>query len=148
MTRIRFSRVGRAISLTVSVALLMLVSGVTSAEAATPAPRIIARPNNAMVNTTISLAGRGFPPSTRLRIAECSMTTWVVVAQHPCRGSNTISVRTNGGGRFTSSFTVSLCGSRSGSNQTQRTCYIGNPDPQGVDTITLVGAARITVTYP
>jgi hypothetical protein len=31
---------------------------------------------------------------------------------------------------------------------TREKCFIGNPQPQGVDTITLVGAARIIVTYP
>jgi hypothetical protein len=31
---------------------------------------------------------------------------------------------------------------------TKQTCYIGNSEPRGIDTMTLVGAARITVTYP
>ncbi len=31
---------------------------------------------------------------------------------------------------------------------TEEKCCIGEPHPSGVDTIALVGAAKVTVTYP
>ena len=31
---------------------------------------------------------------------------------------------------------------------TEETCYIGEPHPRGIDTVALIGAAKITVTYP
>ena len=34
------------------------------------------------------------------------------------------------------------------SGPTSQICYIGNPHAQGVDTIALRGAAKVTVTYP
>jgi len=30
---------------------------------------------------------------------------------------------------------------------TEETCYIGEPQPNGIDTIGLLGAAKITATY-
>lgn len=127
-----------------------LATGITSSQAVavspTP-PRIVAQPNNLMVNTKTTLTGTGFPANTRLTIAECSTTNWVVTA-NPCVGTNKISVLTDGHGRFTRRFLVELCGGKRGPEPTSQICYIGNPHPQGVDTITLRGAARITVTYP
>jgi hypothetical protein len=116
----------------------------------TTPPRIVATPNNVMVNTQIALTGSGFQPRTRLRLAECSMTTWVIVAQHPCDSTNRISVRTDLHGRFTTPFMVQLCArSTTGSDPiTEETCYVGAREVQGLDTVTLVGAAQITVTYP
>jgi len=125
------------------------VPGRVGAVAATP-PHIVAKPNNVMVNTTISLTGTGFPARTRLAIKECSNTNWVVVAQRPCDTANAISVATDVHGRFAHSFKVQLCPrTKVGPGPvTRETCYIGNPQPRGVDTITLVGAAKVIVTYP
>ena len=67
---------------------------------------------------------------------------------NPCVGNNKISVLTDAHGRFTRQFLVELCGGKRGPEPTSQICYIGNPHPQGVDTITLRGAARIIVTYP
>lgn len=120
----------------------------SSAGAASPTrPHIVAKPNNLMVNTKTSLAGTGFPAKTKLTIEECSVANWVVTSR-PCKGANKISVLTDAHGRFSRKFRVVLCGGRHGSGPTSQTCYIGDPRPQGVDTITLRGAAKVTVTYP
>ena len=135
------------------LAVAALAAGAWSAEASatssTP-PRIVAKPNNVMVNTKITLTGTGFADRAKLSIMECSNSGWVVVAQHPCVSDNKISVVTDAHGRFTRMFKVELCPRTStGSGPvTKETCYIGNPHPEGVDTISLIGAARVTVTYP
>jgi hypothetical protein len=141
------------LALMLVVTISALTVGVLSAEASavssTP-PRIVAKPNNVMVNTKVTLTGAGFAARTKLAIEECSTRGWVVVAQHPCVSDNKISVVTDAHGRFTHKFKVELCPrSTTGSGPaTEETCYIGSPHPQGVDTISLVGAARVTVTYP
>jgi len=119
--------------------------------AAAPAPpRIIVKPNNVMVNTVVDLTGSGFGAKAKLSIQECSSRGWVVVAQHPCVSDNRISVVTDAHGRFARKFRVRLC-PRTAANSgpvTKETCYIGSPHPEGIDTISLIGAARVTVTYP
>jgi hypothetical protein len=145
-------RSARFTSIVFALTVVIGTSGAFSpagAVSATP-PHIVATPNNVMVNTKINLVGTGFPARSKLVIKECSTTNWVVVAQHPCDTDNTISVVTDRHGRFASTFKAELCPrSKPGPGPvTQQTCYIGNPQPRGKDTIMLVGAARITVTYP
>jgi len=111
------------------------------------APHVVAKPDNVMVNTKTTLTGRGFPAKTKLTIAECARTSWVVTA-NPCVRTNKISVLTDAHGRFSHQFRVVLCGGKRGPEPTSQICYIGAPHPEGVDTITLVGAATVTVTYP
>jgi hypothetical protein len=127
------------------------VAGAAGAATPTPTPpHIVARPNNVMVNTTVKLVGTGFPPRATLTIEECGQTTWIVGQQAPCDTNNTITVVTNRYGRFAGLFKVELCPRSQATTPpiTQETCYVGNPQPRGIDTITLVGAAKITVTYP
>jgi hypothetical protein len=140
---------------TMALAVVLLGGGVAAgaAGAVTPTPtppHIVARPNNVMVNSTVRLVGTGFPAHATLTIQECGRTTWVVGTHPPCDTDNTITVATNRNGRFTSPFKVELC-PRSPSTTppvTRERCYVGNPQPRGIDTITLVGAAKIIVTYP
>jgi hypothetical protein len=145
----RLARVALAFGVVLSAGAIM--AGTANAVSATP-PHIVAKPNNVMLNTTISLTGTGFPANAKLTIKECSRTSWVVVAQKPCDTNNTITVLTNKTGRFVHAFKVELCPRTSTGTGTgpitRETCYIGNPKPKGVDTITLVGAAKVTVTYP
>jgi hypothetical protein len=55
---------------------------------------------------------------------------------------------TDARGRFVTFFFVELCPEgASGEIVTERTCYIGEPQPRE-DSTALVGAVRITVTYP
>jgi hypothetical protein len=111
-------------------------------------PHIVARPNNVMVLHPIGLVGTGFKPNSTLTIKECSRTNWVV-NQNPCDTDNAIRVTTNANGGWRGSMTAELC-PRTGTAAPQpaEACYIGNPVPAGLDTINLVGAAKITVTYP
>jgi hypothetical protein len=59
-------------------------------------------------------------------------------------------VMTGPRGHFSTSFTVALCPREVPPKPpvTRETCYIGEPQITGEDTIGLVGAAKITVTYP
>ena len=100
-----------------------------------------------MINTKTTLTGSGFPAKTKLTIAECPATNWIV-PQNPCVKNNTVSVVTDRHGRFTRQFRVELCGGKRGPEPTSQICYIGDPHPEGIDTITLLGAAKVTVTYP
>ena len=126
-----------------------LAAGIaSSAAAASPTgPHIVAKPNNLMVNTKTTLSGTGFPAKAKLTIEECATPGWVATSR-PCKGANKISVRADAHGRFSAKFRVVLCGGKRGSGPTSQICYIGNPHPQGIDTITLRGAAKVTVTYP
>ncbi len=135
------ARVARVLTIAVLAAL------VPNRAALAASPHILAKPNNVMVNSKVALTGTGFPANTKLTVQECRATKWVV-PQHPCDTNNTISVHTDGHGRFTSRFKVELCGGKRGPGPTSQTCYIGNPRPRGVDTVALVGAARVVVTYP
>jgi len=141
-------RFGAALVLAVSLVGAGVISG--RAVAATTVPRVIAKPNAAMVNTKSELSGSGFAARAKLTIKECSNTGWVVVAQRPCNSDNAISVVTDAHGRFNRKFKVDVCPHSipASGPVNQRTCYIGNPQPRGVDTMALVGAVRITVTYP
>jgi hypothetical protein len=139
----------------VSVAALTLVGGGViglssiPAGASSPAgsPHITAHPRSIMVNNTTKLVGTGFKPKKSITVKECSESTWIV-PQDPC-GTNSIVVKTDSHGGFTSSFTVQTCpgGTNTGPSFSE-TCYIGDPTPQGIDVITLAGSAKITVTGP
>lgn len=113
--------------------------------AAAAGPHITARPRTVMVNHSTRLVGTGFPAHTAITLQECGVTTWLVM--QPVCSPGTVEVTTNAAGRFTTSFNVTLCPDASGP-ATRKSCYIGEPKPQGVDTIHLVGAVKITVTYP
>jgi hypothetical protein len=125
-----------------------LVVSSAGASTAAPAPHIVAKPNSVMVNTTTKLTGTHFPASTKITIEECAQSTWVVMS-NPCDTDNSIKVKTNTKGQFHAVFTVHTCpdtvAAPPGFSQT---CYIGDPHPSGIDTITLLGAVKITVTGP
>ena len=126
-----------------------LVAGATPASAVSAAPpKIIAHPKNLMVNTFTTLTGRNFAPDTTINLTECSATNWVVEVQNPCDTTNTVTVTTDTKGGFTTGFQALLCpnGKRVLPNGVR--CYIGVPTPSGIDTVRLVGAAKIIVTYP
>jgi hypothetical protein len=111
-------------------------------------PRIVAHPDSVMVNSSTKLVGTNFKPKSTLTIKECSQSSWSVPL-NPCDSTNSIRVRTNHLGQFTSSFTVQTCpGGTTTSPGFSETCYIGDPMPSGIDVINLVGAAKITVTGP
>jgi hypothetical protein len=125
-----------------------LIGLVWAGPAMAAGPHISAHPHNLMVNTTTNLAGTGFAPSTSLTVEECGHKNWIA-GQSPCDTTNSVMVTTNKHGAFKTPFTVQTCpgGKNTGPGFSER-CYIGVPQPSGVDTIVLVGAVRITVTGP
>jgi hypothetical protein len=137
-------------------ATVMAVSAVLGAGAGTaqgavpgrsaPAPRIVARPDHVAAGATTSLSGTHFSPSSAVTLKECAHSMWVVTA-NPCGHAKSITVQTNAHGAFTTTFTVHRCGAgaKAGSPQT---CYIGEPTPSGIDTITLQGAVAVAVSRP
>ena len=135
-------------ALAVCAALLGLGAGVVQARGGSHAkrPTISAKPSNLMVNQSTALLGSGFPKHTSITLRECASTSWIV-PQEPCIEGLAVTVKTNGSGHFSTHFKVGVCeGAFSG--PTQRTCYIGEPRPSGVDTMELVGAVTIQVSYP
>ena len=136
------------------MALALVITPAAVVAASTPGgaatPVIVAHPRSVMVNSSTRLTGTGFPRSTTLVLQECSSTSWIV-PQSPCDTANNVSVTTDSAGGFKTSFKVTLCprGPQPGTPPpTSEKCYIGEPKPSGIDTIELVGAAKITVTYP
>jgi hypothetical protein len=115
--------------------------------AETTAPHITARPTDVMVNSPVALHGTGFPPAATLRLQECSLKNWIV-PEDPCLTTNSVTVTTNSRGGFTTTMKALICPAVTPPVLTRRTCYIGVPRPSGIDTITLVGAARIVVSWP
>jgi hypothetical protein len=111
------------------------------------APHIVARPVDVMVNQAVALRGTGFAPRSTLVLTECSQTNWVV-PQNPCLQDNRVTVTTNRSGGFRTSMKAGVCPAVSPPQRTERTCYIGVARPSGIDTIRLVGAARIVVSWP
>jgi len=150
MKRIASGSFGLILLISLALSISSAPAGARTTAAPKAHPKIVPTPNDVMVNTQITLTGSGFPPHMRLRIKECSSPAWVVVAQNPCDSANKIWVHTRAHGRFSSPFTAELCPRNStGSDPvTQETCYVGVPEPSGIDTITLVGAAQVIVTYP
>jgi len=125
------------------------------AAAATPAsavsaapPKITAHPRSLMVDTFTTLTGRNFTPDTSITLAECSSTNWVVEVQNPCDTTNTVTLTTDAAGGFATGFQAQLCPGGKRVGPTAVRCYIGVPTTSGIDTVRLVGAATIVVTYP
>jgi hypothetical protein len=113
-------------------------------------PKILAKPDSVMVNQSTTLIGTGFPKRSEVTLSECSRETWIA-PQNPCEETNQVTVKTNGTGAFKTSFKALLCEPSStppNAGPTERTCFIGEIQPTGVDTIELLGAVRISVTYP
>jgi hypothetical protein len=116
-----------------------------------PAPMIVTDPVSVMVGATTQLTGTNFPANATLTIKECSQTTWIV-PENPCANSNVITIASDSSGAFQTPMTAEVCPSPTptpvaGPGFVQ-SCYIGQAAPQGIDTITLFGATRITVTRP
>ncbi len=113
-----------------------------------PVPRITVTPASVMVNTQTKVSGRHFPANSSFTIAECSKTSWIV-PMRPCATSNVIHVKTNAKGEFTRKMTAVVCpGGTTGTPGFSEVCYVGEPVGTGIDTIALLGAAKITVTGP
>jgi hypothetical protein len=112
------------------------------------APHIVARPHIVMVNGTTTLIGAGFPPDKSILLRECSTKLWIV-PQEPCDTTNEQTITTSSAGTFTTLFTVQPCpGILPVGPVPEEICFIGEPNPTGIDEVRLVGAAKIIVTFP
>jgi hypothetical protein len=131
----------------VSCAVVAAATAVAAqAQAQAKQPRITARPHSVMVRATATLKGSGFPANTVVQLEECGRTFWIDPSDPCIAGEETVTTDRNG--RFHATFQVGLCPEgESGKMPTERTCYIGEL-VNGEDTGSLVGAAKITVTYP
>jgi hypothetical protein len=143
---------GRVVALG-AVAALTAAASASSAAAqisATPAaPHIVARPDSVMVNGTTTLTGTGFPAKSKVQLRECGASSWIA-PKNPCISTNEITVTASASGGFTTPFKVQLCPRTLPPTPpvTEETCYVGELRPTGIDTLALLGAAKITVTYP
>ena len=130
-------------------ALLVLTSPLAASAGAQTDPHIRAHPGSVMVNHAVSLRGFGFPSNAAVQLTECSRPSWIA-PQQVCSTGNSRTVRTDRRGAFVASFVMDLCPKSKPSSGpvTARTCYVGEVKPTGVDTLELVGAVKVTVTYP
>lgn len=127
-------------------ALAVAVAPALPAQAQTKQPKITARPRTLMVNATTMLTGSGFLASTVIELGECGSTFWLA-PRDPCI-ANEQAVTTDRHGRFRATFRAGLCPEgEPGKMPNERTCYIGEL-VTGEDAGSLVGSAKITVTYP
>lgn len=70
---------------------------------------------------------------------------WVVTT-NPCNTNNIVHVTTSLAGAFRTRFRAEVCPAPATTPAPPVVrCFVGAPAPRGVDTITLVGAAQITV---
>lgn len=123
------------------------LTAVPAAGAATAGPKIGAKPHSVMVDGSMTLKGRGFPANSTIQLRECGRTFWLA-PENPCLESNATSVTTDAKGRFRTTLQAGLCPEGEATRKpTQRVCYVGEL-VSGEDTGSLVGAARIIVTYP
>lgn len=148
---LRASRVGLlvcALSTCVALDAPSAVAGASARDALRHGkqPTIRAKPTSLMVNESTALKGSGFPKNVSVTLRECPSTTWIA-PQQPCLEGHSVTVETSRTGRFSTSFRVGVCeGEFSG--PTRKTCFIGEPEPTGIDTIELSGAVTIQVSYP
>ena len=129
------------------VALVALATATGGSSAGAATPHITAHPTHVMVNSRVSLEGTGFAPATTITLEECSAKEWIAPLS-PCLTSNQIRVHTNAKGVFKATMAAEICPAVAPGTVTQRKCYVGQPIPSGVDTINLVGAAKIVVSWP
>ena len=128
----------------VSFAAALLVTA--GSASAAPAPKVAARPRKAMVGAAAAVKGKGFPADTDVQLRECGRTFWLAPAD-PCT-EEVVTVRTDAKGRFQTTFEVGLCPEGEATKKpTQRVCHLGVL-ADGEDTGSLLGAARLIVTYP
>jgi hypothetical protein len=124
----------------------VLAAGAGPAAAAiTPVPTITVNPTSVMVNTVTTVTGRSFVPYQKVMLSECSQTNWIV-PQNPCDTNNAKTVTANRHGAFVTKMKVEACPTPTAGIAEQ--CYIGRPQPTGVDTVALRPYAGIVVTFP
>ena len=61
-----------------------------------------------MVNTTVTLKGKHFPPNTTIQFLECGKTSWLAPSE-PCLEASAKEVTTGAKGRFETTFKAGVC---------------------------------------
>lgn len=140
----------------IRVGLLASAVALAAAVAAPPASAsaahrmITVTPGSAMVNTAVTVDGTGFAANMTLTVQECGTRNWVVT-QQACVGTNAVTVRTNARGAFHTTMTVGICPFFPGDalpHPTERRCFVGVPQINGVDTEHLAVATKLIVSWP
>jgi hypothetical protein len=142
----------RSFSVVAGILAVVALGVAATASAKGSGPKIVLDPTSAMVNTTVKVRGKGFAPNASITLAECSKTAWSL-PEAPCVDGNQVTVTTNANGKFHAKMTAKLCPVgptvvTPGTPVTQETCYIGQLTPTGIDTLALVGAAPIQISWP
>lgn len=140
-------RITAVSTLVAGLALLGLFGASAVAAGHSKQPRIVAKPDDVMVNARVKLRGTGFAPNSTFTVAECGETSWSL-PQDPCSAGNAVTVTTDGTGVFHAKIVAKLCPQDSPPTITQETCYVGARVVTGIDTLALRGAASIMVSWP
>ena len=130
------------------IAAAALVAGLVAVPvaAAKRTPQITAKPGSVMVNQMVKVKGKGFAPDATLTVEECGKSFWTV-PDDPCVHTNSVTVTTNAKGKFKTTMSAAVCPEAVMGVGTSETCYIGVPS-FGLDTVSLPGAAQVTVSWP
>ena len=124
---------------------VLVGAGAVGAVASVP-PTVTVRPDNVMVNTDIHVLGQHFDAGQTLTLAECGKTSWIA-PKNPCDTDNTVTVTTNGKGKFKTQMKVEACPGKAHQPGLSQTCYIG-VETLGIDNGSLQPYASIVVTFP
>ena len=117
------------------------------AHARTKPGELTVKPGDVMVNTTVTVRGRGFADRATITLHECGRTSWLV-PDEPCGSANVVSIETNAHGGFSTSMKAEVCPEgMPGKVITERTCYVG-VEKVIEDTGALAPSAKLIVTYP
>ena len=109
--------------------------------------RLKVKPRDVMVNTSVTVTGRGFTPRSQITLTECGRTFWIE-PEDPCNTGNPVTVEASARGSFTTSMRAEVCPEgKPGRAITERTCYIG-VEAFGEDTVALLPSVKLIVTYP
>ena len=127
----------------------MLLAGASLAQAH-PRPRhgrLKVKPRDVMVNTSVTVTGKGFTPRSQVTLTECRRTFWIQ-PEDPCNTGNAVTVEASARGSFSTAIRAEVCPEgKPGRAITERTCYIG-VEVFGEDTVTLLPSVKLIVTYP
>lgn len=91
----------------------------------------------------IGVGGGGFAPNSTYTVEECSEMSWIAPLG-PCSTTNTVNAMTDANGSFTHPFQVAACPTPV-SGPPEARCFVGVPEPAGIDTISLVAASPLIV---
>ncbi len=111
------------------------------------AGKLRVKPGDVMVNTTVTVTGKGFARNSSVVLRECGRTSWLV-PEEVCNTENAITVQTGRHGHFVTPFKAQVCPEGVWEKvPTERTCYIGVPQVS-MDSVALVPWVKLIVTYP